>query len=248
MSNTRLAAARRFASLVLVLAAVAAAGCGKDGNPVAPPAEGARVLVLGDGRSQDSVATLLADAGFRVTQGGPFWLFTGAGLADQDLVLFLCGYSYNHDVADSVETKLVEFVAGGGGLVGTEWMMWNREYNDNMEIVTGILPVDYDHEEQYTAETYRLAAPLHAVATSLPDSFTTSANWSFSDMRASTDPAKQAVTVYRGSESGDAVVVGVHGAGRTAHWNMACEYNGTGIWSPEARRLLVNLVEYARRR
>jgi hypothetical protein len=67
-------------------------------------------------------------------------------------------------------------------------------------------------------------------------------------MTASTDPAKQAMTIYRGSKSGDAVVIGVYGAGRTAHWNMAGEYKGSNIWSWNVRRLLVNVVEHVRRK
>lgn len=248
MQNVARTWSRRLALIALALTALLATGCGKDGNPVAPLAALPRVLLLGDGGSQDSVRAILSGAGYAVTYGGLYWTFRGAGLADQDAVVFLCGRAYTHDVADSVETKLAAFVAGGGGLIGTEWMMWNREHNANMDIVTGILPVDYGQDERYSNETYQKLAVLHAVGAGLPDSFSTTGPWSFSGMRASTDPAKQAVTVFRGSLSGDAVVVGVNGAGRTAHWNMAGEYNGKGIWDPNTRRLLVNLVEHVRRR
>jgi len=248
MGNRSMPKGRTMRWTMAALAALALAGCGQKGNPVAPVPQIPKVLVLADGGSQDSVAQILRDAGFAVTMGGLYWTYTGAGLASHDAVVFLCGTDYTHVVADSVQQKLVDFVAAGGGLLGTEWMIYNLKYNERMDRIAGILPVDDRTSESYMIESYSLAAPLHHVSAGLPDSFATTGAWSFSHTVASTDPIKQAVTIYRGSTSGDAVVVGVHGAGRTAHWNSAMQYAGADIWSPNVRRVLVNLVDYVRRR
>jgi hypothetical protein len=69
--------------------------------------------------------------------------------------------------------------------------------------------------------------------------------WSYSRTLADPSAAKAAQVVFSGSSSGDAVVAGRHGQGRTVHWNMAGEYRERGeIWSAEVRQLLVNIVKF----
>lgn len=226
-------------------------GCG-DASPTEPltepPAEPpAPILVLGDAQTEDSVATILTRAGIDVQMGGPYWEYDGSGLADVSAVIFLCGYEYNREMPASVQDMLLAFVADGGGLMTTEWMLWNAHHESGLQdIVAGITPArSPDGDYDYGGETYTRVTDGHPVAEGLPASFAIpGSDWSYSMTAADPAPSKSAQVVFSGSASGDAVVAGRHGLGRTVHWNMGGEYNGSAIWSDEVRRLLVNIAKF----
>jgi len=54
----------------------------------------------------------------------------------------------------------------------------------------------------------------------------------------------QAETIITGSESGDALAVGIYGQGTVIHWNMGGHYGGSDIWSDHVRLLLANIVQF----
>src|SRR5688572_31165006 len=226
-----------------------AGGCGDDDKPLAPNPPGPpgpaplKVLILEDGRTEDGVEPILSAAGHVVTMGGNWWENDGALFADQDVIVFLCGYEYSYVMPDSVQDKLVSFVAGGGGLLTTEWLGYLVAFTTNVDRLGPILPARYSGESS-GPETYTQAAPLHPIAAGLPNSFEVPSEWSFGITAAVADTAHHAVTVIRGSTSGDAVVAGVHGSGRVVHWNMAGTYRGTNIWTTEVSTLLYNIVAY----
>lgn len=248
MSTSRSPAALLALPLALVLAATA---CGGD-DPAAPEVEPGPVILLGDGRTEDSVRVILARAGIHVQSAGPYWEYDGTGLADASAVIFLCGYSYDMAMAEDVQQQIVAFVEGGGGLLTTEWMLYNTSYDPELQgLVAAIIPALYGGGYVDTGnpgdgvETYTRAAAGHPIAEGLPASFgTPELDWSYSMTVVDPASAKMAQVIYAGSLSGAAVVTGRHGAGRTAHWNMGGEWVGSRIWTPEMRQLLVNVASW----
>jgi hypothetical protein len=110
-------------------------------------------------------------------------------------------------------------------------------------LIYDILPIVYNDDWGYDDETYYKDIN-HPITFSLPDSFVVPEDWSYSWTLRDTIVAKQAVTIYRGSSSGDAVVLGKYGTGEIIHWNMAGQYDGDNIWSPEVKTLLINITRY----
>ncbi len=198
------------------------------------------ILILEDGGTEVGVYDILSGADLPVTLAGPYWEFTANRLDGYDVVIFLNGKNYSGRMPAAVQTALRDWVSNGGALLTTEWLMWSGSVN---ETTTGILPVTYGGTWSTGVETYTREAE-HPISANLPASFQTRTDWSFSVTRVDPDPVKDAVVVFSGSRSEDAVVTGRHGSGRVVHWNMGGVWNGTNIWSIEMRTLLVNIAEY----
>ena len=201
---------------------------------------GQNVLILEDGGTQDSVAAILSRAGYTVTLGGPYWTYTGVGINLYRLVIFLDGVVYGNLMPDSVQSRIRNYVGNGGGLLTTEWILWD---GDNYNILRPILPAKYGGTYAYSSELYRKSA-THAISQNLPDSFLVPTDWSFSATVRDTAATKQAITVFSGAQSGDAVVAGRYGNGKVVHWNMGGQKIGADIWSSEVRTLLRNIASY----
>lgn len=202
------------------------------------------VLVLGDSATEDSVLAILAENGVDAQFGGMYWEWDGSGLDQASAVVFLSGYVYQETMADSVQAQLAAFVAAGGGLMTTEWMLYDSDAGF-YDMVAALAPSVYDNDYDYGTETYTVVAPSHPVAEGLAPSFATpDTGWSYGYDVADPAPFKSSTVVISGSYGGDAVVAGEYGAGRTVHWNMAGQYDGDDIWSPDVRRILVNIAKY----
>lgn len=225
-----------------------AVACGQDpADPdpeITPPDP---VLILGDERTEDSVYTILTDADIDAVMGPAYYLWDGTGLDSISAVILLTGYDYSYSMADSVQAALVDFVAAGGGLMTIEWLVWNTEVGGDGEYddVAAIVPTVYDGGYDYGTETYNVQLPSHPIADGMAASFAVpDTGWSYTFAVADTAAAKEAAVVITGSISGDAVVAGRWGDGRTVHWNMAGQYDGDDIWAPEVRQLLVNIATF----
>lgn len=199
------------------------------------------VLILEDDGTEDSVYNILTSGGINATLGGNYWEYTGMGINQYNLVIFLCGVDYGEPMDSSVQQIIRDYVFSGGKLLTTEWIAYG-EY-DYYPLIYEILPVVYDGDWDYNEETYYKQLN-HPISLSLPDSFVVPVDWSYSFTLRDTTPSKQALTIFKGSESGDAVVLGRYGAGEIIHWNMAGQYDGNEIWSPEVKKLLVNISRY----
>ncbi len=198
------------------------------------------ILILEDGGTQDSVYSILSQAGFNVTLGGPYWQYTGMGINQYRLVIFLNGVIYVNAMPDSVQWKIRNYIRNGGGLLTTEWILWD---GNSFGILAPILPSTYGGTYSYAPEWYHKSA-THAISQNLPDSFFVPNDWSFSNAVRDTTASKQAITVFTGALSGDAVVSGRYGNGKVVHWNMGGHYIGANIWSSQVKTLLRNIASY----
>lgn len=202
---------------------------------------GQSVLILEDDGTEDSVYSILTANGINTTLGGNYWEYTGAGINQYGLVIFLCGVDYGETMDTSVQQIIRDYVFNGGKLLTTEWIAYG--VYDYYPLIYEILPVVYNDDWDYIEETYYKQLN-HPISLSLPDSFVVPVDWSYSFTLRDTTPSKQALTIFTGSESGDAVVLGRYGSGEIIHWNMAGQYDGDSIWSPEIKTLLINIVRY----
>lgn len=238
---------RLGAAIVIVAFLLGLTGCGSDGDgggstTPTPPAPSFKVLVLGDGGTEDRVVEILTEAGHEVTMGG-FWADDpGAGLHVYDVVVMLTGYDYSHFMSEVAQVRITEYVAGGGGLVITEWFAY---YGYRNAILAGILPVLESDDYDYGTDLQRPVAG-HPISAWLPGSFPTGREWSWVTLRPDTAAtAKQATVAVIGETGGPSVVTGVHGDGRVVSWGMAGVYDGDDIWTRGAELLLEGVVRWA---
>ncbi len=199
------------------------------------------VLILEDNGTEDSVNTILTSNGINTTLGGNYWEYTGSGINQYGLVIFLCGVDYGESMDSSVQQIICDYVFNGGKLLTTEWIAYG-EY-DYYPLIYEILPIVYNDDYGYDEEMYYKNIN-HPLSIDLPDSFVVPVDWSYSLTIRDTTPAKQAVTIFTGSSSGDAVVLGQYGSGEIIHWNMAGQYDGDSVWTTEVKQVLVNIARY----
>ncbi|MFC1512217.1 hypothetical protein ACFL5H_03370 [Candidatus Latescibacterota bacterium] len=198
------------------------------------------ILILEDNGTQETIATILSNAGYNVKLGGPYWMYTGDDINDYQLVILLNGVEWNFEMPDSVQQRIRDYVESGGALFSIEWITWSGATN---QIINDMLPVYYGGSWSASSEMYKKVIN-HPISTALPDSFYVPNDWSYSITKLDTLASKEAKIVFEGSKSGAAVATGRFGEGTTIHWNMGGHYNGTGIWSTEVTQLLKNIADF----
>ena len=206
------------------------------------PLMGADVLILEDQGTQDSMYSILSEAGVSVELGGPYWQYTGVDIGQYKLVIFLNGVSWTNQMPDSTQKRILDYVSQGGSLFSIEWTVW-YESSTGYDILRSALPVTYGGYGSTGSELYKKMQE-HPISAGLPDSFMVNGDWSYSVTVLDTARAKQARTIFTGSLSGNAVVTGRYGLGNIIHWNMGGHYHGPNIWSEEVKHLLVNIISY----
>jgi len=208
------------------------------------------ILILEDGATEDSIQTILTDAGYTVTMGGPYDEYTGTDFTAFDLVILLYGYDYGYDIAQNVQQGLKDFVTAGGVLMTTEWLTYEGVGAPEWETLIDILPLAYnddycDDGEGVCPETYTKLVD-HPITEGLPESFLTPPDWTYSFQAVNDSSLATNIQVlFEGSTSGSALGIGDLGLGHTIHWSMAGVYDGTDIWSTETTRILTNIADFA---
>ncbi len=231
----------RLLSHLLALALIfAATACTADPQDSHLPDAFGSVLILEDDGSEAGFLSVLERAGADVDLGGSYRAFDGEDLGQYDVVIFLNGVDWRGNMDQEAQNSLRDWVADGGALLTTEWLMWSGSAN---ETITDILPVTYGGSWASSGETYERVTD-HPIADGLPREFSTPSSWSYSTTELDPDPAKEAVVIFAGSRSGDAVTAGRHEDGRVVHWNMGGAYSGANIWNRDTERLLVNIINY----
>ena len=208
------------------------------GRTVAP----LRVLLLGDGDpgSSAQVGEALVRAGHEVSHGGDYWEWDTVehDPEDHDVVVWLEGDSYGSPLIPTSEEALLAFVAGGGGLIRTEWGGYSAEgYED--EPLNVLLPAKpragspYGYEPRWTVSDAR-----HPLAFGLPRRFRGDGGFSYLDL------APKATSPLSGYGVVPMAAVSDESGGRVVHVNHDITYTTDEI-APTILDLLVNAVEYA---
>ena len=98
-------------------------------TPVVASQRAGSVLVMSDGGTEGDVAGLLTAAGYSVTIGPDDADWNGTNPAPDDFaaVVLLDGPAFGSDMPDSGQAALVRYVSAGGGLVITEWVLYEAE-------------------------------------------------------------------------------------------------------------------------
>ncbi len=228
-------------SMVLLISACS----DDDPDPVSSPQPTvARVLVLEDGGTEDSLYVVLGSAGFNVTHGGPYTDYHNTDLSAYDLVILLNGVDYGETIEDSIQQAMKDYVTAGGVLLTTEWALEEGYW----DILESFMPVAYDDDYDYASETY-VKLVDHEITAALPDTFETNSDWSYVNMIELADGATASTNrtvLCKGLLGGPALVIGDLGTGHIIHWAMAGEYNGSDIWSDEVKQIFVNIANFSK--
>ncbi|MCB1182847.1 hypothetical protein KDM41_05395 [bacterium] len=214
-----------------------AAGCQRGPDP----GPRGRVLILADGGTENAMLAALGAAGWDTVRGGPWYEGLGRDADGIDVVVLPCAQGYDHRMPPAEQERLVRWVAGGGGLVVTEWFHY---YATRNAVLAGILPVGVSNRYAYAAQTLHPAA-AHELAGGLPDAIVTGPDWTQVVLEPDTTAAKQARVAVFGADGEPAVVTGRHGRGHIVSWGMAGNYDGADFRTPAVDRLLVRIVAWA---
>jgi hypothetical protein len=236
--------------LIIGAAMLLFAACSKDNNPTTPETgvknSDIKILVLKDGGTEDTVYSVLSKSGFDVTVGDYYYNFDGKFISNYNLVILLNGVDYNNDISDSTQSRLRNYVRDGGILLTTEWMTWSIANTNHYQIIKDFLPVVYNGSYSYGTETYTKMVD-NPITEGLPNSFSVSdTNWNYSNTTLYNNSLSSNLKVlFRGDKSGAALTMGELNKGKTIHWNMAGAYEDNTIWTPEVKKILINIARYS---
>lgn len=229
-------------ALALAVLSCSLAGCG--GSTTAPRAvtPSTRVLVLGDAGGEDSLIAILRADGLEVTEGPEASEYDGHDLGRYAAVVLPVGRRYGDTLQTLMATRLMRFVAEGGGLVTTDWLSYYRA-TTFANVAPLLVSGSRGSYSVQTSEHYSVML-AHPVVAGLPASFALPADCAFGHTRRDSTHHPDSQMLVHGSVSGAAVVVAPIGAGRVVHWNLAPGYGGPAQWSAPMRRLLCNAVRH----
>jgi hypothetical protein len=222
---------RCYFRIVLVVALAFAPLCAHADN----------VLLLGDGEAELEVQPALEAAGHTVTFGGIYYDWDGItpNVDDFDVVVLLDGYDYGYELQPDAATALDSFVAGGCGLVTTEWIAYDVCQAYKGPIVGGLLPVTMPDCGDYgDIDTWIVDDPAHPLTAGLPANWRDDAGWS----TVTANPG--ATTVVSGAAGNPLVVYSDAAGGTVVYLNHDMTYTLAPI-HPNAMQLILNAVDYA---
>ncbi|MFN3649531.1 MAG: hypothetical protein ACK47B_08095 [Armatimonadota bacterium] len=211
------------------------------------PALTVYVLRSGSAEQDGAVEAALQEAGYSVTMGvpTPVWDGTSADLTAFDVVVLLNSYNWiSTEMPSAGQRALMSYVAGGGGLITAEWLMWNV-YRSGA--ASGLAPALPATTSSYVAAvepiTYTRAAADPVLDEGVADSFTFAPNDVFGSE--STLKPKQGATVFyqSGGASGAGVLGWDYREGRVLSFSTFISQ--AELAHPDYRRLFRNGVRWA---
>ncbi len=141
------------------------------------------VFSTGNAAVDAAYATALTARGHTVTTGAPWSGFDGTiSLVGFDAVVMNHGANWGgswQEVPAAGQQQLVDFVNAGGGLITTEWIIYNYATSGNLAYSTlfPILPASYGNTwNSFVDTTYSVVTPDPIMNAFLPASFTTPLN------------------------------------------------------------------------
>lgn len=201
--------------------------------------------------SQDTaLVNALTSAGHSVTLGQSAGTFTSAtSLAGYDVVFFQANYNWaslsgSGDMPLDGQESLLNFVEAGGGLITTEWLLWNTGAGGRFSVLKDAFPVvPTSTFRNATTVTYSEVTPDSVLNSGLPSSFSFNAD-NLSGTETFFQP-RTGATVYYGSdyEGGAGVVGGNYGSGRVLSFSTVVGLNA--VTDPNHALLIGNAASWA---
>jgi len=236
---------RRLLFLILVLsfAFLLVLSCSED-EPTAPVAAPAKVLILEDDGTEDTLFKILDSAGFDVTLGGIYHEYKGTDFSAFDLVILLNGLEYTTAMPDSVQQGLKSYVNGGGVLLLTEWFVYygNQVILDSLSLVTS----GGNYNDGFEAYLKQLDHPITA---GLPDSIdiTNPCGYWYATTARPTSLCTNIQTIYNGvTAASPQLLIGTFGSGRVIYWAMGGQTQCADLWVSPIRRLFINIAAFSK--
>ena len=205
------------------------------------PVAADNILLLGDGDAETQVQPALEAAGHTVTFGGIYYDWDGVtpAVGNFDVVVFLDGYDYGYPLQPAAASALQSFVAGGCGLVMTEWTAYDVCSGYKGAIVGDLLPVTMPDCGDYgSVDTWTVDVPGHPLVAGLPASWSETNEWS------NVTPKVGTSVVVSGATGNPLVAYSDASGGTVVFLNHDTTYS-VSTMSPESLQLIVNAAEYA---
>ena len=212
--------------------------------------QAAAILVLGDNYSETFISPYLESLGHTVTSDTNYYDWDGTMSADTDVILYLYGYEYGYELGEygnqaAANQSVLDFVAGGGGLIFTEWYAYS-ELDEADEPVAALMPVTYNGDYYYEA-AWEVAAGYAdhelvdgLLSTSFTENIAVDGNDTYSNVI-----AKDGTTVVMEDGAGIPLLSysNVNG-GTVIHINDGMTYDD-GVVSDEMLSVIASSVAYA---
>lgn len=212
---------------------------------MAPPSQSGEILLLGDNGSELAVATGLLYAGLDPVFGGVYGQWDGVfpDLSGIKTVVFLDGVGYGEGFSAEATSALSDYVAGGGGLVLTEWTTYDLRNRDIDASFASLMPVFQRHGVTVDGDTWNVVDPDHPVVDTLPG------RWYDSARHSIVEATPGATVIATGRDDIPLVTEKSIGAGKVVHINHTLAYDTNtfgegGVISNHVNRLIANAAAY----
>ncbi|MDX1934728.1 MAG: PEP-CTERM sorting domain-containing protein [Capsulimonadales bacterium] len=191
-----------------------------------------------------ALETMFEGFGHDVTLGVEHWQFDGTqSLAGRTVVYLQPNHNFNLDMPLAGQTALIDFVNGGGGLVTSEWTVWDTAFGffNLLEPILPVNPTGSFSGSPSTTLSQATADPVLnaglAAAFDIPLESIGGTETIFSDLKPG------AVVYYNSSNTGaPGLVGGTAGDGQILQFSTV---NGLGqISDPNFARLLSNSLTF----
>lgn len=233
-----------FAFSVMTILYLLILSCKNSNDSMSSNSTPAKILILEDGGSQDTLFKFLDSAGFDVTLGGLYSDYTGVNFGGYDLVIFLNGVTRGNVMPDSVQYGLRNYVNGGGVLLLTEWFV----YDGDQVILDSLSPVNSGGAYNDGYEGY-LKQIDHPITAGLPDSIdiTNPCGYWYATTARPTSLCTNIQTIYNGVVAASPqIVIGTYGSGRVVYWAMGGQTQCANLWISPIRQLFFNIANFSK--
>lgn len=199
-------------------------------------ASGGAVLVIGDGATEGDVVPILQAAGYSTTLVADDAYYTGANPPPSSFgaVILLDGRDYSDDMLQAGQQALVDYVAGGGTLIVSEWIAYEVA-SGRYSTLAPLMPVTRSGGSSGTFPFSVVQS--HPITAGVAATF-------WVETAISHCAARPGASVLVTS-SGPVVSLRAHGSGNVVHFAVAGNYSTyTPFRHAEIQRLLLNAVAW----
>jgi len=208
---------------------------------------GSTVYVMSGGNSTADQAVLnaLIARGHTPVIGVQSYLWDGTqvNLNQFEAVVLLNNYNWNQPgMPANGQSALLNYVAGGGGLVTGEWLIWNMDSAGKHKDLEPMIPADEGTFNAGTSTTYTQVTEESIINNGLPPSFSFNLN-NINSTESYLDSKDGATVFYSSSNTGHKGVIGWN-YGLGAVISFSTLISQTELANANYAKLFVNAVEW----